>query len=359
MMPTGPIDYARMGADTLMRKWTPETLPPAPRFHYHQGVFLSGMDHLYQHTHEAKYRQYIQAYMDLYIDASGDIQHCDLGRFDDMQPGILLFDLYRETGDARYKRVMDCFAETAARWPTNAPGGFWHKEEHPNQMWLDGLYMIGPFLARYARDFDRPYLLDKAWRQMELMRAHITDPQTGLLYHAWDDSKVQPWADAVTGLSAEFWGRAIGWYAVAVQDILDFIPGEHPARTRFLEAGQVVCESLARYQGAEDGRWYQVVNRGDDPRNWHENSCSCLFAYAMHKGSRLGRLDARYAENAQRGYDGVVRSLRFDGDDLILSDICVGTNVGDYQFYLDRPTVENDLHGMGAFLLMCTEMAAD
>jgi len=350
------LDYAKMGAETLMRKFTVEELPPAPRFHYHQGVFLSGVERTYFLSGEKKYYQYIKDWVDYYIDENGNVRFDEHSRqFDDMQPAILLFNLYKETKDERYKKVLDNFAPMVEMWPTNARGGFWHKYEHPNQMWLDGLYMIGPYSVMYAHYFGKRYFYETIYHQMKLMRRNMTDPNTGLLYHAWDDSKEIDWADKHTGLSTEFWGRAIGWYAVAIMDILDYIPADHPRRHEFISAGIDVINALIRFQDEETGLWFQVVNKGDQKGNWRETSCSSLYTYAISKAIKKGYLHKSFARYIHKAYKGIINSLTFEGDNLIVSNICVGTCVGDYQFYIDRPTVQNDLHGMGAFILMCTE----
>ncbi|MDR1788493.1 MAG: glycoside hydrolase family 88 protein [Treponema sp.] len=354
------LDLARLGADTLMRKFPAASLPPAGRFHYHQGVFLSGVENLYLLCGDQKYAAYIRDWVDQFVGPEGELSGTTLDQFDDMQPAILLFRLYDETGDPRYKAALDRCAPVAAKWPTNAKGGFWHKYYRQNQMWLDTLYMIGPLCARYAAAFQSPYFFEKVLRQMHLMRKYMTDSETGLLRHAWDDSKAADWADRATGLSAVSWGRAIGWYVVAILDILDYLPPGHPRRGECVDAECAMLKALLRYQDENDGRWYQVVNRGDDPRNWLENSCSCLFTYALAKGLRAGIGEPAWEEAARRAYAGIVRSLKTeplpDGTvTLNIPAICVGTGVGDYQFYLERPTVENDLHGMGAFLLMAAE----
>jgi unsaturated rhamnogalacturonyl hydrolase len=294
--------------------------------------------------------------MDYYIDENGKIRFDDNERqFDDMQPAIMLFSLYKETKDGRYKKVLDSFAPIVEMWPTNARGGFWHKYSRPNQMWLDGRYMIGPYSVMYANHFDKPYFYETIYQQMDLMRRNMTDPKTGLLYHAWDDSKESGWADRESGLSPEFWGRAIGWYAVAIMDILDYIPMGHKRRDDFISAGLDIINALVRFQDEKTGLWFQVVDKGLYEGNWLETSCSSLYTYAIAKAMKKGFLDKSYSKHMHRAYDGIINSLRFQGENLIVSNICIGTGVGDLEFYLKRPTVQNDLHGMGAFLLMCTE----
>jgi unsaturated rhamnogalacturonyl hydrolase len=350
------LDYAKLGADTLIRKFTVEDLPPKNRFHYHQGVFLAGMERIWLLSKEKKYYDYIKSWCDLYIDGNGSILHSDSGQFDDIQPAILLFGLYRDTGDERYKKALDSIVPLVEEWPCNARGGYWHKSDRKNQMWLDSLYMIGPYQAMYAANFDKPYFYEKTYRQMDLMRRNMTDSRTGLLYHAWDDSRLVDWADKTTGLSAEFWGRAIGWYAVAILEILDFLPEEDPRRRDFIRAELDILNALLRFQDQDTGLWYQVVDKGDDPRNWHETSCSCLFAYAIAKAARKGLVHKAWLRHAEKTYRGIIAGpVSVRGEELQVSRVCVGTGVGDYEHYLKRPTVTNDLHGMGAFLLFCTE----
>jgi unsaturated rhamnogalacturonyl hydrolase len=350
------LDYAKMGSDTLIRKFTVAELPPKNRFHYHQGVFLSGVERTYFLSEDKKYYTYIKDWMDYYIDENGKIRFDEHERqFDDMQPAILLFNLYKETKDERYKKVLDAFASIVEMWPTNAHGGFWHKYDNNNQMWLDTLYMIGPYDAMYAHYYDKPYLFEKVYQQIRVMRKNMTDPKTGLLHHAWDDSRVAGWANKATGLSPEFWGRAIGWYAVAIMDILDYIPEEHPRRHEIINAGLDIINALVRFQDEGSGLWFQVVDKGDKEGNWLETSCSCLYTYAIAKAMKKGFLHKSYSKYIHRAYEGIIKSLKFEDENLIVSNICIGTGVGDYQFYINRPTVQNDLHGMGAFLLMCTE----
>ena len=147
----------------------------------------------------------------------------------------------------------------------------------------------------------------------------------------------------------------MGWVPVALLNDLDFLPEDHWGREEVIHMCTDLLKALARYQ-SEDGRWYQVVNKGDQPGNWLENSCSCLYVAAMCKAMRMGYLSRDYAEAAKRGYEGVIRSLTWEGDDLQIGNVCIGTGVGNYDFYCARPTSVNDLHGAGAFLLMCTEM---
>ena len=190
------------------------------------------------------------------------------------------------------------------------------------------------------------------------MKEHMQDSKTKLLYHAWDSSKEIEWADKETGLSPEFWGRALGWYVVAILDILEFLPENHPKRQDIIDIELEVLEALSNYQDKESGMWYQVVDKGDKEDNWIESSCTCLFSYAMAKAVRMGLADKKYLDIAMKGFEGVINtSVELDGDELLIGRVCVGTGVKDYIGYIERPTSINDLHGTGAFLLMCAEIA--
>ncbi len=357
MQNTKPLDYAIAACDTLMRKFTPEALPPIGTFHYHQGVFLSGVYKTYKLCGDEKYYAYVKAWVDSIIDARGNITKFNPGQLDDLQPGILLFPLYQRTGDVRYKKALDTIAFFMANFPQTPIGGFWHKAWYRNQMWLDGLYMAGPFCAEYGKTFDAPKFFDSVVTQATFMRERTEDAKTGLWHHAWDYEKCMPWADAVTGRSPEFWGRSIGWVPVALLDDLDFIPADHPGRKALENMIVDLLTALAPYQDAETGLWYQVINKGKEAGNWLESSCTCLFAAAIYKAVRKGLLAVEYLAVADKAYQGIINRIKQDENGILIDNICIGTGVGDYAHYCARPTSTNDLHGAGAFLILCTEAA--
>lgn len=351
-----PLGYARQACDTLMRKYEAEALPPKGRFHYHQGVFLSGMLQTFLLGGDEKYYLYIKRWVDSIIDVYGDIWEFNPGQLDDLQPGILLFSLYQRTGDMRYKRALDTIAHYYQTFPRNPDGGYWHKAWYRNQMWLDGLYMAGPFCAEYAKTFKQPAFFDTVVEQAQIMEKKTRDTHTGLWYHAWDYDKHQPWADPDTGVSPEFWGRSIGWVPVALLDDLDYLPEDHAGRTELSRMIISLLEALLPYQDVESGLWYQVVDKGGQPGNWLETSCTCLYVAALCKAVRKGIMAPEALVAARRGYEGVIGRLGYDEQDVLIDHVCIGTGVGDYLHYCQRPISCNDLHGVGAFLIMCTEM---
>ncbi|MDO5425192.1 MAG: glycoside hydrolase family 88 protein [Eubacteriales bacterium] len=350
-----PLCYAQAACDTMMRRYPAPDLPPKGHFHYHQGVFLSGMLNTWKLCKDSRYLDYAAQWVRAVFTPEGEIRQYDHADLDDIQPGILLYSLYDATGDAFYLRCIESTAKQIPDIPRCACGGFWHKVSMPNQMWLDGLYMAGPFLAEYARRFDRPEWRELIVKEILLMREHTCDPATGLWKHAWDESRQAEWCDPATGLAPEFWGRSIGWVPVAVQDVLRQM---EPADRGFEEL-QALTRSLLlsvrKYQSA-DGRWYQVVDKGGQPGNWLENSCSCLFSAALSRAYITRLMGQEALTDAMRAFVGVRDSLEWDGENLLIGNVCIGTGVGDYTFYCERPCSVNDLHGVGAFLLMCTEL---
>ena len=349
-----PLDYAKALIETIMRKYEAGALPPEGHFHYHQGVFLSGIYQNYLLCEDERYFQYMKQWVDAMLDEDGTIRDYGSGHLDDIQPGNLLFPLYERTKEQKYRRTLDHLAELVRNFPRNAEGGFWHMDCFAGQMWLDGLYMAGPFSVHYAAAFQSPELFDSAAKQALLMEKKTKDPVSGLWYHAWDSEKKEEWADKNTGLSPEFWGRSIGWIPVAVLDELDWLPKDHEAYPELVRLVKELLEAVCNYQ-SEDGRWYQVVNKGGQLGNWLENSCSCLFSAAIFKAVRKNILSSEYEKLAWRGYEGVIRDLNWDGDDLLVGNVCIGTGVGNYEHYCNRPVSTNDLHGAGAFLLMCAQ----
>ncbi|MFQ9510196.1 MAG: glycoside hydrolase family 105 protein [Lachnospiraceae bacterium] len=350
------LDYACMACDTLMKKFAPEDLPPKGRFHYHQGVFLSGMQKVYDICGDEKYFNYIKDWVNSIIWEDGSIHNYDKGQLDDIQPGILLYELYEKTQDERYKKALFELLPIIKNFPRNDEGGLWHKHIHPQQMWLDGIYMAGPISTKFASVFHQPEYFDLAAFQALLMVKKTKDTKTGLLYHAWDRDKTMPWANKETGLSPEFWGRSIGWVPVAVLEELDDLPLDHKDRDRLICLVTDLIKALILFQDNESGLWYQVVDKGGKEGNWLESSCTCLFVASICKAVKDGFLGEEYLVYAQKGYEGIINRLKYNENGVMIDNICVGTGVGDYKHYCNRPTCENDLHGAGAFILMCTEV---
>jgi unsaturated rhamnogalacturonyl hydrolase len=338
------------------------------RWDYVGGLMLLGIHEVYRRTGDERYFAYVKENMDRWVQPDGSIQGYRMEEFniDHVNQGKLLFPLYRRTGDERYRQAAELLREQMRRHPRTSEGGFWHKQIYPQQLWLDGLYMAAPFLAQYAVEFNEPELLDDVAHQILLMTRHTRDPQTGLLYHTWDETRSMHWADPQTGLSPNFWGRAMGWYMMALVDILDFLPENHPDRPEIIRIFRDASQALTRVQDPVTGMWYQVLDIPNREPNYLETSASSMFAYAFAKGARLGYLPAEYRDIAQRAYDGIVQQyVRTDEDGMLSVHGIVevaglgGPRMrdGSFEYYMSEPVVANDFKGVGPFVLASLELS--
>ncbi len=357
----------------LYRQMTDSVIARHPllsrRWHYEPGVVLTALRQAWQRTGDTRCLAYIAENIDAFVAADGSIHTYRLDEFnlDQINEGKLLFLRHQQTGKDRYRQAADLLREQLRRQPRTAEGGYWHKQIYPHQMWLDGLYMAEPFHAEYASVFDEPDGFDEVVRQFALLYDKARDPATGLLYHGWDSSRQQAWADPATGCSPHFWGRAIGWVAMALPDVLDHFPADHAGRERLIAIFQAVMAAVIAVQDPASGLWYQVLDQGDRPGNYLEASASCMFVYGLAKGVRLGYLDPANAAAAGRGYQGIVeRFVRADDEgQLHLEGICavggLGGNPyrdGSFDYYIGEKVIADDYKGVGAFIMASIELEA-
>jgi unsaturated rhamnogalacturonyl hydrolase len=263
------------------------------------------------------------------------------------------------------QKALFLLREQLSVQPRTQAGGFWHKKIYPYQMWLDGIYMAQPFYAAFAKTFNQPDCFDDIAHQILLIEEKAREPGSGLLYHAWDESKQIPWANAVTGCSPHFWGRAMGWYAMAIVDVLDDFPEDHPRRKAILEVFQRLAEAIARVQDPSSGVWYQVLDQGGREGNYLEASGSCMFVYAIAKGIRKGYLPAAFLPVVRTGYQGILHTfVSTDEQGLVtLGKVCGACGLGgvpyrdgSYEYYVTEKVVTNDYKGVGPFILASLEM---
>ena len=282
---------------------------------------------------------------------------------DMINAGKILFTMYRETGNEKYKKAMDRLYNAMMTHPRNSEGGFWHKQRYPWQMWLDGLYMGSPFLAQYAAEFNKPELTEDVVNQFLLVRKHMYDPKTGLYYHAWDEKKEQKWCDPETGLSHIFWGRSIGWWFMALVDVLDYIPEDHPKRGELIAMIQGLADDLPKYQ--KNGLWYQVVDQAEREGNYPEASVTSMFMYCYAKAVNKGYIDKKYKKYAEKAFKGLTTDLmRVDPDGTLnLLRCCAVAGLGgnpyrdgSYEYYINERIRENDAKATGPFIMGCIEL---
>jgi unsaturated rhamnogalacturonyl hydrolase len=331
------------------------------RWHYKHGLLFKGMVDLWQKTGNGRYWQSMRAYVDQFVTADGEIRTYreDEYNIDQINPGKLLFPLYRETGEPRYRQALERLRRQLRHHPRTNEGGFWHKKIYPYQMWLDGLYMGSVFYAEYAATFAEPEAFDDVAFQFLTIEKHTRDPHTGLLYHAWDESRQMPWANPVTGCSPHFWSRAIGWYVMALVDTLDVFPADHATRPELLNTLTRTLTAVSHYQDEATGLWWQVLDQNNRPGNYLEASGSCMYVYAIAKGVRQGYLPQSWLPTAGRAFRGLLENLVSTNEEgqVDLHGICSTAGLGgtpyrdgSFDYYVNEPIITNDLHGVGAFL---------
>jgi unsaturated rhamnogalacturonyl hydrolase len=362
--------YVRMLDSEMYRNPQAYTLDfeTNPKWNYTHGLMLMASRETWEKTGEQKYFDYIKEYYDLMIDQNGNILHnykMDNYNIDHIKPGINLFDLYEATGDQRYYIALQTLREQLRTHPRTKDSGFWHKNIYPHQLWLDGVYMNTPFYARYGLVFNEPENFDDVVLQITLVEKKTRDEVTGLLFHAYDESRQQAWADTVSGKSSNFWGRAMGWYAMALVDVLDYFPEDHPGRYDIIQVLQRLVEAIIRVQDEETGLWYQVLDQGGRNGNYLEASVSCMFAYTLAKAVNMHLIEPKYQHMAEKAFSGINTYLISSDNEghISLNQVCgvagLGGNPyrdGSYEYYINEIIRSNDPKGVGPYILLCLEM---
>lgn len=335
-------------------------------FGYSQGVGCCAMLKLWKATGNRKYYDYVREWADTIVNGKGEIY---LYRMDDynldfINPGKVLFDVYRETGDKKYKKAMDVLVRQLSRHPRTLEGAFWHKLVYQHQIWLDGLYMASPFLAQYGAEFNKPELIDDAVNQFLICARHTYDEKTGLYYHAWDESHRQRWANPLTGQSPNFWGRSMGWWFMALVDMLDYVPQDHVYRPELLRIINNLAQVLPAYQDA-DGLWYQVLDQPQREGNFPEASVTSMFMYAYAKAVNKGYIAADYRKVAEKAFNGLMKTLIRENPDktLTLTRCCAVGGLGgkpyrdgSFEYYIGERMRDNDAKATGPFIMGCIEL---
>jgi unsaturated rhamnogalacturonyl hydrolase len=376
---------SRAMAATVIKMWPTgavlTTVHPGA-WGYEEGVLLDGMAAEWRSTADGADFKYIKTAVDKYVTDDGTITgyKADGHTLDDIEMGRAVLLVYRVTQQAKYAKAAKFLHDQLALQPRTASGAYWHKQIYPNQIWLDGAYMAEPFRAAYAATFQEPGDFDDIAKQLLLMDEHMRDAKTGLMKHGWDESKQMPWADKTTGLSPEVWARAMGWYAMALVDVLDWFPKDHPQRAALIAALNRTDAAVVAFQDKTSGLWWQVMDAGpkrfdripggssDVPaktENYLEASASCMFVYSLAKGVRMGYLPQNDEANAKRGWEGIQKQFVATGADGLMvlnGTVKVGGlggipyRSGSYEYYVGEKTGANDSKGIGAFLLAGSEM---
>lgn len=335
-------------------------------WNYIDGCMLTALTEMTRITGEPRYFQFVKACIDHFVNEEGEIRTFkpEANNLDDINEGRVLFALYEETGAEKYRKAAQRLMQQLAQQPRTAEGNFWHKQIYPNQVWLDGIYMAQPFYALYEKHFGSGDYSDTV-KQICNVREHMFSAEKGLYFHGYDASRTAFWADPETGCSRNFWLRSLGWFAVALADLLEILP-EGDGKGRLVKIFTELMDSVARCADEETGMYWQVPDQGGREGNYLETSGSAMMAYAMLKGARLGFLQKEYAAKGEKTFHGIVEKyLTFTENGLNLGGICLVAGLGpennrrrdgSYEYYISEPVVENDAKGVAPFVLAYTEV---
>ncbi|MDO3695084.1 glycoside hydrolase family 88 protein [Wenyingzhuangia sp. chi5] len=342
-----------------------------PKWSYPNGLVLMAAKRVYDETHKEEYYNYIYSYPDTMVNPQGEILTYSFEKtnLDMLKSGDVLLYVYEKTKEERFLKAIQTLRKQIDAQPRTSDGGFWHKKRYTHQMWLDGLFMAQPFYAQYTSMFSKGDDAKKAYddivHQFDLIQKHTKDPNTGLLYHGWDESKEQAWANKQTGTSPNFWSRAMGWYGMAIVDVLDNFPKDHPGRERLITYLNEFSEALIKVQDEKTGLWYQVLDQGNRDGNYLEATGSSMFAYAFAKGANKGYLPKKYKNIALKAYNGILNNLISVEEDgtVNLNQCCAVAGLGgnpyrdgSYEYYVNEQIRANDPKGTGAFILASLEL---
>ena len=331
------------------------------KWHYENGCFLKGLASLYEKTGNKEYFDFIVRIMDMFINEKGQIATYKIEDYnlDQINQGKMLLYLYKKTGQERYKSAAYKLMIQLRNHPRTAEGIFFHKKMYPSQVWLDGLYMASPFWAEFIRDFEYTKVYDEVIRQFTGAYKNTLDVKSGLLKHAWDESKTQVWSNPITGQSEHTWSRALGWYMMALVDTLEIIPENEKSRQYLLDILNVLADRIFDYCDEKFNCWYQVVECVGREGNYLEASGSIMIISSLAKAVNRGYIDNAYKEKIKKSYDGFLNHFISEDENgyMDINYICscagLGSDpyrTGGYSYYIGEGISSNDYKCMGAFI---------
>jgi unsaturated rhamnogalacturonyl hydrolase len=313
------------------------------------------------------YSKFMEDWVNHFVMADGSILDYNSAEYnlDKIFPGRIVIALFEKYHDIKYKIVLDSLIRQLKSHPKTNSGGYWHKKIYPWQMWLDGIFMGSTFMAQYAGYFNAPEWFDVATAQTKMIYEKTVDSQSGLIMHAWDESHSQKWCDPETGKSHYPWSRATGWYLMAIEDILEYLPANHPDRDSLILILRNTCDALLRVRDIKTGLWFQVLNQVGREGNYPEGSGSAMYIYAFARGAHQGYLDQKYLDIANSAFDDLIKKLiSVDSSGLVtMHNICGGCGLGgnpyrdgSYRYYITEKQVDNDPKGLAPFILAAIEL---
>ena len=364
-----------------------------PKWSYVMGIELEGMLDTYLKYGGEDIRKYCQEYTDTMINAKGDIRGYDILEYnlDHVRTGHFVTRMYNLYPEAKNKIAINTMMKQLQNQPrTKVDKVFWHKAIYAYQVWLDGIFMGLPFRCLTASTQLKPKeavkVYDDAVNQLKITYERTLDPKTGLNRHAYDETRNTFWADKETGLSQHCWGRAQGWYSMALIEVLDALPEDYPRRGEVIELLQKDLDAIIKWQDKKTGTWYQVMDSPGREGNYLESTATSMFAYVLLKAYNKGYLGTKYRDAGVKAYKGIINNMiRVNEDKTIsLTNCCSVAGLGPaatpeveaalkkinpkgsvkesrkrdggYQYYLSEPIRDNDAKGVGPFIWASLEM---
>ena len=342
------------------------------KWNYIDGCMIKAVLDLYYATNQQKYFDFAKKYIDFFVSDNGEILGYSVDEYncDSVNMGKVLFDLYRVTSETKYKKAIELLQSQLQTHPRIKAGNFWHKQIYPNQVWLDGLYMVQPFYMDYEMLFNNKTNYKDIFQQFKNVNDIMRDKDTGLFFHAYDEAREQFWANKETGLSPNFWTRSIGWYSMALVDTIEKLDEQffHECETLkgYLKS---TLDAVLKVADPKTKMLYQVTNMGDREGNYLETSGTAAIAYALMKGARLEYLPSYYYDHGEEIFNALIKhKLVLNENEFVLKDVCLVAGLGGmpghgdyklrdgtYEYYISEPRVNNDAKGLAPFLFSYAE----
>jgi len=325
----------------------------ANSFSWQGGYIMFAMEKMWRSTGDSIYFNYIKKYVDFHVDENGNVPYFSNNALDNFLPGYAIIFIYEQTKKEKYRIAAKKVREGFINYPRNSDSSFWHANWAKHQLWVDGVFMGQMFLARYGKTIgDNVYAYGEVTRQMKLALKHCLKPN-GLLLHGWDESKEAGWANKETGQAAEVWSEGLGWYAVLIADVFDYLPKTNPGYPYLLSALQNLCKGLKDVQDPKTGMWCQVVDKYDEPGNWNETSGTGMYLYLLKKGIDKGFISSEeYSPIVKKAYEGIVKKTRLNEKGYIDLIDCSSIGIQNtYQDYISQPKEISPFAAFGSFII--------
>lgn len=354
---TSPVKYADLVGKSFIRQWeNPDSIHwkgQKNHFTWQAGYIMYSMEKMWEFTGDSVYYKYIQRYVDQQVDEEGNVPDFNPRALDNFAPGYAILFMYEQTGKEKYKIAAEKIRRGFDTYPRNENELFWHSQSMKNQSWVDGVYMGQIFLARYGQLIgDKEYAFAEVVKQMTRI-VEVCGKENGLLVHAWDESKRARWAHPENGQSSDVWSEGLGWYAILIADIFDYLPIDQPGRDDLMKVLQKLCMGLKDAQDTQSGMWCQVVDKSQEPGNWNETSGTGMFMYLLQKAINKGYIDAStYQPIVDKAYTGIIQKQRKNpqGEFEVFDCSSIGVK-RNYEEYISQPREINPFTGFGSFMI--------